>query len=118
MRQFKYTILPPVGNVQTHKHGTVKDLLFDAPYFFFEKDVIPPFEILNEFLRRGICDAGMSGGCRWKKFALSEEEYAELVEDLLTAPDRQLIVPELPENIKTYEKWLAFRVEFIRKSAK
>ena len=64
VKEIKYSILPAMGNIETHKRGTVKDLLFDVPYFFSDKDIIPPLAVLNDFLRKGIRDAGMSGGCR------------------------------------------------------
>lgn len=118
MKEIKYTILPPLGNMQTHTHGTVKDLLFDVPYFFSTKDIIPPRHILNDFLQRGINDAGMSGGCRWKPFELSENEYDELVEELLTEPFRELSLVEVPNDVKTYDQWFQFRIRFRKISSK
>ncbi len=48
--------------------------------------VIPPFHILRELIARGRDEAGMSGGCEWRPFELSAEEYREVVEELLTSP--------------------------------
>lgn len=103
-----------MGIMETHKHGTVKDLLFDVPYFFSNKDIIPPLAVLNDFLRKGICDAGMSGGCRWKPFELTENEFGELFEELLTEPTRKLLLVEITDDLKTYEKWVSFRIKFLK----
>ena len=55
--------------------------LLDIPYLFFE-GVIPPLSIINEVLGSGGGDAGMSPGTSWKPFALTEAEYAQLIQEL------------------------------------
>jgi len=42
----------------------------------------------------------MSGGCAWKPFEITQEEYEELVLDLLTAPGSQLKVLNTPLKFK------------------
>jgi hypothetical protein len=115
MKEIKYTVLLGFGNKETHKHGTVKDLLFDVPYFFRENDIIPSLQILNDFLQKGISDAGMSGGCRWKPFELDEQEYNELIQQLLTEPTRNLKLIKIPNHIQTYKIWISFRISYIKK---
>lgn len=50
----------------------------------------PPFHILNEELLSGGQDQGMSGGCFWKPFQLSEDEYQAIREEMLTNPKLNL----------------------------
>jgi hypothetical protein len=117
VREIKYTILPAMGPDATHAHGTVKDLLMHIPYLFMKgfTNVIPPLPILNKLLTSGINDAGMSGGCRWKPFEITESEYSELVEELLTEPGFEFITPETPHNVKTHEDWCIWKVQFLKK---
>src|SRR6476659_2684709 len=42
--------------------------------------VFPPFRLLNQYLLRGGWGGGMSPGAKWEPFALSPEEYRDLVE--------------------------------------
>jgi hypothetical protein len=48
--------------------------------------VLPSLEELNRVLQTGRNDKGMSGGTEWKPFTITEEEYSELCEALLTNP--------------------------------
>ena len=54
----------------------VADLLFDIPYFFLAM-IIPPMAVVNEVLQKGVVDAGMSGGCKWKPFQLDAASCAK-----------------------------------------
>ena len=49
--------------------------------------VIPPLSVINEVMASGCHDAGMSGSTKWKPFQISQEEYEELVESLMTNPN-------------------------------
>lgn len=117
MKNVKFTILPPIGSGETHKHGTVKDLLFEIPYLFIKnrKNLIPPIYILNDLLKSGIKDAAMSGGIRWKPFEVSEEEYRNLVEELSTEPNYELALIETPKKVKNFEQWAMWRISALRK---
>lgn len=108
--------------------GTLKDLLLEMPYVLHK--YIPSFCVLshllkygqpNEFFPDGLLpdgkvqfDAGMSGGCSWKPFEITQEEYEELVLDLLTDPKSQFKILNAPPEIQTYGQW----VEWKLKSAK
>jgi hypothetical protein len=78
MRQLKYEAYAIWDNSMSRK-GTVVDLLFDIPYFIGWNTPFPKRDQLNRLLRKGIYDAGMSGGCEWEPFELSAGEYEELV---------------------------------------
>lgn len=58
MRTIQYDIFPAVGSGTTRTTGTVQDLVLMIPGFLSEQ-VIPPWTIFNEVLRRGRSDAGM-----------------------------------------------------------
>jgi hypothetical protein len=103
---------------------TLRDLLFEIPML---RKFIPPFQVLNDLLRHGVphqglpdgllpdgkvqYDAGMSGGCAWKPFEMTREEYEALVLDLLTDPELQLEVLESPPEVQTYGEWLNWIVK-------
>ena len=57
--------------------------LLDIPYLFLS-GVIPPLTVINYVLRHGGGDGGMSPGASWEPFTVTEAEYPELVEELLT----------------------------------
>jgi hypothetical protein len=57
--------------------------VLDIPYLFLS-GVIPPLTVLNSVLSRGGGDGGMSPRASWEPFTLTEVEYSELVEELLT----------------------------------
>lgn len=65
----------------------------------------PPFHILNEELKTGGRDLGMSGGCFWKPFELTREEYDEIAEEMLSSPKLDLSYDETLEDRKTLKKW-------------
>jgi hypothetical protein len=85
MRVISYKKLACMGPGKERKQGTVVDLLLDIWYFELS-DTVPSFEALNEMFAKGIRDAGMSGGCEWKPFQITHDEYREIAEDLRTRP--------------------------------
>jgi hypothetical protein len=64
------------------RKDTLVGLILDIPYLM-DNGVIPPLSVLNEVLLEGGDSGGMSPGTKWKPFTINEEEYAELVKDLL-----------------------------------
>ena len=61
--------------------GTLADLVLDA-HFVQRCGFIPPFRVLRSLLRRGTSGGGMSPGCEWQPFELTEEDYWRVVEHL------------------------------------
>lgn len=59
------------------------DFLLDVPHLV-SYGVIPHLQLLNDELNRGGGDAGMSPGTSWEPFQINEEEYRELVDELLS----------------------------------
>ncbi|MBL1276345.1 MAG: hypothetical protein COB30_009660 [Ectothiorhodospiraceae bacterium] len=65
----------------------------------------PPLHVVNEELMSGGRDLGMSGGYFWKAFEISEAEYNQFREEILTDPSLDIeydIELELKPSLK---KW-------------
>ncbi|TBW45947.1 hypothetical protein EZI54_23470 [Marinobacter halodurans] len=65
----------------------------------------PPFHILNEELLSGGADQGMSGGCHWKPLEITEQEYEDIREEMLTSSLHELEYDPALEDRKTINKW-------------
>lgn len=88
-------------------HGRVADLIIAIPYLI-SSDLIPPAQVLNEVLRTGTLDAGMSGAVDWEPFTLSTEDHAALVRELesrVINNERQLRYEPPPEWVTTRSEW-------------
>jgi hypothetical protein len=118
MRVLEYVVLPGVGGEETALRGTVAQLLLDIPYLIVG-GLIPPLPVLNQVLDRGSADAGMSGGCRWEPFSLSEPEFAELVAELSTRGGKRGeslrfdAPPGWVDTQRSWGVWLAYRLHSI-----
>lgn len=108
--QIKVKILPGVGAADgAWEIIEMNDFLqFHAPDLRAHIHVckqFPPFHILNEELMSGGSDQGMSGGCYWKPFELSEEEYILLRDEMLTNPELEIEYDQSLEEMPTMKKW-------------
>lgn len=108
--------------------GTLKDLLLATPYIL--QRFIPPFQVLNYLLKHGVpneffldgllpdgkvqYDAGMGGGCSWKPFEITREEYEELILDLLTDPESQFYIFDTPAEVQTYKQWVEWKLKHLK----
>jgi hypothetical protein len=108
MRDVRYKHHPGVGGPSSWQHGSLLDLLRAIPYLLDSperKQPIPPRYVLNQLLALGKADAGMSGGCEWKPFELADEEYRELVDELLTKPDMNFIEDATLSACQNMDEW-------------
>jgi hypothetical protein len=108
MRDIRYKTHGAVG-WDSWKHGSLAELLFDIPHLghvLRVAKVIPPLHILNELLASGVSEAGMSGGCKWSPFEISESEYLELVEDLITLPGAGLVIDPGLTKADNLDAWI------------
>jgi hypothetical protein len=124
--RFKRYVMHCAGGIWTR--GTLKDLLLAMPYVLHR--FIPPFHVINYLLQHGVpnelfpdgllpngkvqCDAGMSGGCSWKPFEITREEYEELVLDLLTDPESQFEILDAPAEVQTYMQWVEWKLNHLK----
>jgi hypothetical protein len=106
MKTLEYTILPGVGPGRHEQQGTVLDLLHAIPYCL--STFIPPLHVLNNTFAEGEKDAGMSGGCQWEPFQLTEAEYAELRTEL---QNRGFQEAAPPPWVETFEDWKIWELE-------
>lgn len=81
----------------------ITKLLLRIPYFK-QNGQIPPLHVLNDLMRRGIRDAGMSGRVEWEPFELGESEYAAVVQELRQR-GLELVEAEPPPDVNSYELW-------------
>lgn len=71
----------------------------------------PPFSILNEILRGGIEDIGMSGGLTWLPFNINARDYVQAVV-ALRARDAYMLDPP-PPWVKSIRDWNAWKLEIL-----
>ena len=85
----------PIGSRGVWKRGGRRDLVLDIPHFRLPRSggTLPPLAALNAVLSEGVSDAGMSGCCEWTPLQIAEDEYSELVPDLLTEPGTKFRPP-------------------------
>lgn len=81
-----------VVNYKTHwsyrgrsvkRQAVLSQFVFDILNLMNTTGVIPPLVVLNSVLETGGSSGGMSPGTTWKPFEITEEEYKELVKELL-----------------------------------
>ena len=80
------------------------DLVRDIPYLAL--DVLPPLRVVNDVLRQGEYEGGMSGGWRWEPFGIGAEEYRELANKLELPA-----MTEVPGWVHDYGGWTVWEME-------
>lgn len=98
MRYISYRTFAMVGAVPAA--GTVVDLLFHIPYLIGFGEPFPSRDALNELLREGFYDAGMSGGAEWDPFELSADEYDEVLAAVKDDPR----LAQMPRDVDGHER--------------
>ena len=111
MRRLRFTLVPPVGDQVREAEGRLVQLLDSIPYLLVE--LIPPLNVMNQVLATGLADAGMSGGCQWEPFQLTEDEYREVVEALeARTGEEELRFVEPPAWVVNREEWDIWCAEY------
>ncbi len=110
MKKITYRYLPPAGprNPSDPVTESLADFVQDIPYFL-AFNLIPPLPVMNDEFLSGEHDAGMSGGCVWEPFAITQEEFTELVEELQNCGMRYV---EPPPWVKTGTDWHIWKFEY------
>ncbi len=95
----RFYLIDPVGPAKYERVGTWADVVAAIPHFLGRNGPIPPRSALNDLLRLGVRDSGMSGGAEWPPHELSVQDYQQVREKLLNQPDSphaQVEVPDAP----------------------
>jgi len=108
--------------------GEIYSLLLDYPYSFPYADkendirIIPTLNYLNELFTSGGDSGGMSPGCTWERFEISQNEYDELVLKLLNinfenlkenhpyAPQKLIFDEVLNKQHSNKEEWEKYQI--------
>lgn len=103
--------------------GSLTSLLLDYPYSFSYTDqignsqLIPSFDYINELLKSGGNDGGMSPGCTWESIHISKEDYIKLTKELTElnlelikdkhpyAPQKLILDKELNNKFLNNKEW-------------
>lgn len=111
MRNVVFTVFGG-GDDSLETRGTLGDLLFSVPYLLSAR-LVPPLPVVNDLLETGGSDAGMSGGCTWEPFSITESEWNELVHELAArGSDDACAFVEPPEWVRTVADWSAWIMIF------
>src|SRR2546427_12906337 len=117
MEKLEYIVTEP-HSADAAVRGTLADLVLDA-HLIAPCGLIPPFIVLQEQLRSGGGNAGMSPGCVWEPFELTEPDYSDMVgqlemltrEDLASRHRNLQIVGEIRPDYgaggaKNWHEWM------------
>ena len=112
LRRLRFVLLPCVGDQESPTEGSAADLVHAIPYLLIAR-IVPPRAVLNEVLATGEDDAGMSGGCRWEPFSLTQTEYEELLRTLSELRGNESVkYVEPPEWVTSFEEWRHWTYEY------
>ena len=111
MRTVSYAVLGGVGG-SFEERGTVADLLQTIPYLLTPR-IVPPHHVINELLAKGTVDAGMSGGCKWEPFQITQSEWEAIAQHLKTLPEGEACeFVQPPDWVITADDWHAWIMIF------
>lgn len=101
MRELTYAISPGCSGRWQEQAGALPQLLRAIPYFMTGQ-LIPPLAVVNDVLRQGQADAGMSGAVQWQPFQIDAQEHRQLVERLI---QEGMLYEEPPAWVDTRQAW-------------
>ena len=108
MKTVSYVVLGGMGG-EFPEQGTVADLLAAIPYLLTAR-IIPPLHVVNDLLAKGLDDAGMSGGCQWEPFQITEAEWEDLASQLKSLPNDEACEfvqpPDWVEFLHDWQAWI------------
>jgi hypothetical protein len=102
---FEFTIMPPTGSGEITVKGNTAKLLTNIPYLF-TSGIFPPEKVLNEILSKGISDAGMSGGARWKPYKIKIGDFESIFKEVKSISNSTNLEYLEPDDwVKSFEDW-------------
>ena len=112
MRTVSYAEIAPNDERIEIVDSTLLEFLLDIPYLLSSK-CMPPLQVINEVMRAGVYDVGMSGRREWTPFELDTQEYDQLVKQLLAQENSTFFVDESLHYAQSLEEWtLAMFVKY------
>jgi hypothetical protein len=108
MRPVEWTELFALAPGKRRTAGTVTELLTGGPYPSLSPPEVPPLTVVNEMLAKP-GGGGMNGGREWRPFALSADDYTELVADLVSS--HGYTVADVPAWVATGGDWHVWIME-------
>ena len=103
---------PGIGGLTAEETLPLDRFLYQLPHLLMHsvpRPPFPPLSILNEILRGGVEDAGMSGGVRWLPFEIDPRDYVEALV-ALRARDGYTLDPP-PGWVRSAQDWEIWKVE-------
>ena len=85
LRQLTYERYEYLGQGNTVLTANLLIFVYDIPHFD-ACGIFPPLHIANQIFITGKAGAGMGPGTSWEPFAISEEEYTALLEEVQNTP--------------------------------
>ena len=104
MVERQYIPYGPHGDEHPAK-GTVLDILLQIRGIVRKSRRIPPQNIINLIVSKGVWDSGMSGGCKWEAFTIDETEYSELVRIGIASQWEVMEYPSWIETVEHFSIW-------------
>lgn len=105
----------PIPESKQLNDGWIRDNLADfllaCPYFF-TRDYIPPFAIVNLRLKSGEWQPSMNPGVKWSPFEISKPKYDELVKQVLSR-NPHLKHADYPKQIQSEDDWTIYLSELL-----
>jgi hypothetical protein len=102
---FEYTILPPMGPNEIVEKGNTAQLLTNIPYLF-ALGIFPPEKVLNEVLSKGVSDAGMSGGAKWKPYKIKCGDFEPIFKEVKSISKNNNLEYIEPDSwVNSFEDW-------------
>jgi hypothetical protein len=80
MRTIEYTVYDSAG--EELKVDTVNNFFLEISGLIVH-DVVAPFAVARQFFKLGHVGGGMSPGVEWEPFEITEEEYQDILNDIL-----------------------------------
>lgn len=102
VKKIKYTLLAPIGDGKQDVEDDLVTFLENIQNLFYFK-YVPSREIINSALSLGVEDNGMSGGCEWEPFEITEKEYREVIDELKARDG--FTFKDIPPEINSYDLW-------------
>lgn len=106
----KYKKISSPHKAAEEREGSLEDFVAEIPYVLGIPPVLPPLHILNDLFQRGGMGGDMGPGVEWEPFAISKDEYGNLLFRLEKKYKIHAIqVPDFVHSLEDWQHFLQFR---------